>query len=645
MKYLFLLSLIGLASPVWGQDQDSAEDDTCCVQVGRPIETGITVLATGSRLAIGASGQSISVIDLKELRSIQGPDLTRALERLPGVTLTRNGGPGGFTGLRVRGAEAEQLLVVIDGVRTADVAAPGGGFDLGNVLAGTIERADLLRGSNSVAWGSQAIGGVLALTTAALDGVAASAEYGAHDTVYATAAAGLKRDSYSASLSASFHDSDGISAAASGTEPDGFRQWQVAGKGRAELGRFALVVNGRYAKGRLNIDGFPAPSYSFADTPEYQDTREVSGRAGAEFTGDTIDLAAGFSLSDTRRDLFDPTYGTASNYTTYGRSERAELTGVARLPAEFRLDFGADREWTRFSSTFDAQKRAAQTSVHALLGYYEYDASLSGGVRYDHHDRFGDAWTLGANGSVGLSGDWRLRASYGEGFKTPTLFQLLSDFGNAALMPERSRSFDAGLEYGNRNSRTHFALTAFRRDSEDLIDFVSCFGSAAAICAGRPFGTYDNVRSARAEGFELEGNIRIEGATQGYWPVQLRAAYSYVKAVNRASGKDLARRPRHALSLSGDWTIDAGRLFTTTLGADVRLVGDSFDDAGNFVPIDGHALLTLRASRPVLLLDSSTQRTLDLFARVENVGNVRYETAAGYGTSGRAAYAGVRVRW
>ena len=153
----------------------------------------------------------------------------------------------------------------------------------------------------------------------------------------------------------------------------------------------------------------------------------------------------------------------------------------------------------------------------------------------------------------------------------------------------------------------------FRRDSRDLIDFVSCFMVTTGICAGRPNGTYDNVGSARAEGFELEANVRLEAATRGYWPVQLRAAYSYVKAVNRITGKDLARRPRHALSLSGDWNLDPGHVFATTLGADLRLVGDSFDDAGNFVPLDGHALLTLRASRPLFALDPSAQRTLDLF--------------------------------
>lgn len=114
---------------------------------------------------------------------MQGPDLTRALERLPGVVAARSGGLGSQTSPFVRGANSEQLLVTIDGVRVADVAAPSGGFDLGTLMAGGIGRIEPLRGSNSVVWGSDAVGGVLAITSAERNGAQASAEYGAHDSL------------------------------------------------------------------------------------------------------------------------------------------------------------------------------------------------------------------------------------------------------------------------------------------------------------------------------------------------------------------------------------------------------------------------------------------------------------------------------
>jgi vitamin B12 transporter len=471
----------------------------------------------------------------------------------------------------------------------------------------------------------------MAITTAAPEGVTASAEYGANDSRYATASAGGSAGALSGALAGSYFRTDGFSAATIGSEPDGFRQYQGTGRLRAELAPgFALTATGRYARGRLEIDGYPPPTYFvFDDTAEYQKTREASGRIGALYDAGGLSLNAGLARSDTRRQLFDPAIGPDSYYTTRGRSTRAELFGRAALPSAFALDFGADSEWTRFSTTYDARARARLSSGHALLGWYGSRLTVAAGARIDDHSRFGSAVTLGANANLALNDAWRVRASYGEGFKAPTLFQLLSDYGNAALDPERSRSFDLGVERGERGGPLHFSLTAFRRDSRDLIDFVSCLGSSAPLCANRPFGTYDNVSRARAEGIEAELGARLGEHFSA------SAAYSYVHATDRATGNDLARRPRHALTLAGDWATPLGGL---ALGADLRLVSDSYDDAGNFTRLDGYALTTVRAALPL-------GQRFELFGRVENLFDVTYQTAAGYGTAGRSAFGGVRARF
>ena len=172
VKYLFLLGCsLGLAVPAWAQDQDDI------IIADSLRDNLITVVATGQQDRLWETGQSISIVDANELATVQGADVTRVLERLPGVTITRNGGLGNFTGMRVRGSDAEQVLVLVDGVRVADVAAPGGGYDLGNLLTGGIGKIELLRGSNSVVWGSQAIGGVLAVTSRELNGAEGSVEY------------------------------------------------------------------------------------------------------------------------------------------------------------------------------------------------------------------------------------------------------------------------------------------------------------------------------------------------------------------------------------------------------------------------------------------------------------------------------------
>lgn len=627
-KYLLSVSALTLATPALAQGADDV------VVADYKIDPAtITVIATGSETPLSKTGQPVTVITAAEIQSIQGPDITRVLERVPGLTITRNGGPGSFTGVRLRGSDAEQVLVLVDGVRLEDVSAPSGGFDFGTLTPGGVERIDVLRGSNSIVWGSAAIGGVIAVQSRDLNGVEASAEYGANDSWTADAAAGLSSDLGALTLNGGYSRSDGVSAAAVGTEPDGFRQWRVGGRGRVNVTQnLAIVATARYADTRTDIDGYPAPNYTFADTPEYQTTRQASGRVGLRYTGDILTLNTGFALSDTKRDYYDPTFGTDPSYGYKGRSERVDLTGRINLSADFTLDFGGDSEWTRFSSSFDAEAEANLTSGHALLGWSNDRASIAAGVRVDDHSRFGTAWTFGTNGSFELVDNLRLRASYGEGFKAPTLYQLLSDYGNAALNPERSKSYDAGLEWGAPYGQIHAAVTVFRRDSRNLITFVSC--ASLNACATRPFGLYDNVGLARAQGVEAELGARPSDM------LHLQAAYTYLETENRTPGnanrgKDLARRPAHALTLSSDWTTPLAGL---TLGADLRLVGDSFDNASNTRRLDGYALTTVRASFPL------TEK-VELYGRVENLFDEQYQTVADYGTWGRSAYIGIRARY
>lgn len=616
MKYLLLLATsLSVAAPAFAQDDEPESKEIILYE--RVRDTYITVVGTGRNQSISETGQSISVIGANEIASIQGPDLTRVLERLPGVTMARSGPLGSQTAVFVRGAPSQQLLVTLDGVRLEDVAAPSGGFDLGTMLPGGIGKIELLRGSNSVVWGSAAMGGVLALTSERFNGVKTGVEYGSNNTVSADATAGMAGEGYNVTASGGYVDTDGISAYAKGTEKDGFRQWHGNLRGEAQLaGDLWINAAARYADSKVDFDGFPAPFYAFADTPEYQTTRQGSGRLGLAYTTGSLNLQGGLAYSDTRRAYFDPTFGTAANFTTKGRSWRADFTGRADLVQSVSLDFGADSEWTRFETMFDPQQDARLTSGHMLLGYHAGGLNLSGGVRVDDSDRFGSHWTFGANGSVELAAGLRLRASYGEGFKAPTLSQLFGFGGNTALKPETSTAYDAGIELGDRNGGKHLALTLFRRDSTNLIDYRFPSG-------------YFNIGATRAQGFELEGDWSLSDSFQA------RAAYSYVKATDRTTGKDLARRPRNAVSAGFDWTSPLAGL---KLGADVRMVSDSFDDAGNFTRLDGYGLVTLRASVPL-------PGGFELYGRVENLGNVKYQTVADYGTYGRTGTVGVRAKW
>jgi vitamin B12 transporter len=619
LKYLFSIgSLFVLATPALAQDP------------------AITVLATGLEAPVDASGQSISVIGAEEIGTVGGPDIARVLERLPGVTLARNGALGGFTGLFVRGANSQQVLVLIDGVRVADMAAPSGGYDFGNLMTGPVGKIELLRGSNGVIWGSGAIGGVVAMTTRDVTGVEGTIEYGTNNALNGDVIGGIVSERGALSLSAGYTETDGYSSAAAGIEDDGFRQYRVGGRGRLVLGQsLSLFASGRYADSRIAFDGFASsPPYGLIDTPEYGETREVSGRAGLAYDGDGLALEAAVSHYEISRDTFDPRFGADPSFASDGRQQRAEVKGRYALAGALRVDFGTDHEWSRFETSYDAAASARLASAHAMLGWYDERLTVAAGVRIDDHSRFGSAWTFGANASYALGGGWRARASYGEGFKAPTLFQLYSDYGNPALLPERSKSYDIGIAKGSRNDPLHLAVTVFRRDMRGLIDYVSCFSSSDPLCGDGRFGFYANVGRARAQGVEVELGARISENFRA------QAAYTWLEAKDRTpggvnTGNDLARRPRHAVSVAVDWQTPLAGL---ALGADLRMVSTSFDNAGNFTRIEGHALGTVRASLPV-------SDRIELFGRVENLTDSTYQTAAGYAAAGRSAYVGARARF
>lgn len=638
-KYLiFNVSLCALASPAWAQDSEIAADeyDTAPIRTAwaRAPEATITVTATGTRMEVEATGQPVTVLGGEEIAGVQGADIARVLERVPGLTLSRNGGAGSFTGVRLRGAEAEQTLVVLDGVRVSDPASPGGGFDFGNLLALNLDKIEVLRSSNSTVWGSDAIGGVIVASTRAETGLAASAEYGARDTATGAASGGIGGDRGFLGASASYYRTGGFSSAAAGTEADGFEQWSVDGHGRLYLSdSFELFARARYADGTLDLDGFPAPAFALADTPETQETRQLFASAGAVHDSGPLFVSASYSRAETERDNLDPAFGPT--FTSKGTSDRLALRGEWRPIGPLLVHFGGEHEWSDYRTLFDAGRSTRIFGAYTQLGIEYGGISARVGGRVDDHARFGTATSFGADLSYEVADDLRLRASVGEGFKAPTLFQLFSDFGNEGLRPEKSTSFDLGLALGERTMtgrRFHAAATLFRRDAEDQIEFASCFGNPAPLCASRPFGFYENVGRVRAQGFELELGARPHER------LTARAVYAYTDTENRTPGSarlgnELARRPHHALTVSADWQAPLAGL---TLGADVRLVGDSFDDAGNTVPLDGYEVVTLRAGLPV-------GERVELFGRIENLFDTRYQTAAGYAQAGRGAFVGARL--
>jgi vitamin B12 transporter len=611
---------------------------------GDPLEDGaIVVTANRTERAVEQVGQSVTVVTERQIASRQPTDVLDILRTVPGVRFNRNGGIGGTAGVSIRGAESDQTVVLVDGVKLNDPAAPGGGFDFGPLLTGNIGRVEVVRGPQSVLYGSQAIGGVANLITrepTRSPALFARAEYGGDDTAQLTANVAGRAGPVAASLGGTYLRSDGISAfsaARGGREADGFESVGANGKVTVTVtNAVALDLRGFYADSRSDVDGFSAPLYALADTPEVSDRTDFVGYAGvrANLLGGRFRNRFGFAYTDIDRRSVDPSSGAeVETFAAVGRNRRYEYQGVLQAGRGAELVFGMERDESSYRSvSFGGPPDRQSVWLNSLYGQVNLvpikGLSLTGGVRLDDHQTFGSETTFAANGAWSPDdGATVLRASYGEGFKAPALFQLFSDYGNTALQPEVARSFDIGLTHAFLARRAQIAVTHFERRSRNLIAFVSCFASTDPICANRPFGTYDNVALAEADGWEFE--LALQPVT-GF---DLALNYSLVDAVDRMSGNRLARRPRDTVSLVADVAVTE-RL---SLGATVLLAGDSFEDAANSQQLDGYALADVRASFAIT-------PHLDLIGRIENAFDAQYETALLYGQPGRRVFGGIRYR-
>ena len=618
-KYLFLVSA-ALAAPLSAQDvADGGMVDEVIILTPLAIEPSITVTANGLGTDIRNTGQTVTLIERNEIEDVQGADVTRVLQRVPGLSFSRSGGVGSLTSVNVRGASPEQTLVLIDGVRVADPASTGGSFDFGNLLLPTVGKFDILRGSNSTIWGSDAVGGVIDITTRADTGMQGTVEYGARDTFLANVSAGVSDEGVYVGLVGSWFQTDGFSAAANGTEPDGYEQFAVGATGFVDITpTLELFGHANVRQSDLEIDGFQsAPPFELIDTGDTQETEQYSGDIGLAYYGTDLTLRGAYSLSRTKRDNLGEDGRSA--FASDGETERVQLRGEYRLLGGLTAAFGGEHDWSRFDTGAGETAEVEITGGYAQLGWVLGGLAVHAGGRVDDHEFFGTHTSFGGDASYRLSPDWRVRASIGEGFKAPSLFQLYSFYGNLDLEPEESTSVDIGVERGNRERGLYLALTGYRRVSDNLIGFD--------FTAERPNGVYVNTARARAQGIEAEAGIDLaEG-------LRVAGVYTFLDAEDRETDLHLARRPRHFGTLFANWQTGFG----LKLGADLRVSGPSYDNASNLTRLSGYEVLDVRAA-----LDLG--ENLELYGRVENVFDKDYQVVGGYNTPGRGGFVGVRAR-
>jgi vitamin B12 transporter len=616
------------------------------------VDAAILVTATRLAAPVDQVPASVTIIDKTAIDRAQDIGMTELLLRTPGVSMSRNGGYGTATSLRIRGAEAGQTVVVIDGVKLNDPSNADASYNFANLLIGDASRIEVLRGPQSILWGSQAIGGVVHVVTAMPGGPLEGSfdvEAGSRQTVSARAAVGGRNGPVAWRIGAQSFTTDGISAIApafGGREKDGYRNRAVQGRMAIALAdNVRADLHAYHSRARTEFDD------TAADSPAYALSREFVGYAG--FTIDLFDRRFrsrfGYGYTETNRDNYDPRRARPQTFDANGRNERLEYQGSFTMSEKITALFGVEKETSRFRSVSPPGSLSAPVPAPArgqanLTGYYGQlsvqplpGLTLSGGVRHDDHSRYGGETLFSAGGVWALPTGTIARLTYGEGFKAPTLYQLFSEYGNGVLAPERARGWEAGLEQHLFDRRFVAGASWFDRSAIQQIVYQSCSSAPDPLLCVQPgttiarAGYYANVARAQAHGVEARAALSLGALT-------VDGNYSWTVAEDRspgsaAFGKWLTRRPRHMANASIHYALPWG----LDLGAAVRWSGKAYDNAANTIRFAPYALVDLRVE-----VDAGPMR---LFARVENLFDKDYMTAWRYGAIGRGIHAGIRGRF
>jgi vitamin B12 transporter len=642
MRKIFAVAAVFISSQLLAQ-----QDTTHSLQ-------DVTVTATKFSTKTTETGKVVTVITRQDIEHAGSRDLAQVITELGGVFIngyTNNAGKE--KNIYVRGAKVDYTLITIDGIPVYDASGIGSNFDIRYIPVDNVERIEILKGSQSTLYGSDAIAGVINIITRKTGikpfSAFATAHYGSFDTRRLNVGVNGKSGVFDYNIGYTHFKTDGFSEAkqpvtsSSLFDKDGYTQTSVQASFGLQAGKqWRIQPYIRYSKNKGDID-----EDAFQDEIDFRyDAKNVQTGVKNIVQIGKAQLNILYQYNNTKRNYLDDSIETGGYYTYnksfYTANEHfAEVFGVHSFNAA-KLTLGADLRSSNtdynavqkniyspivdkpaFSS--DSVKQN-QLAVYAALNYFKNDFSIEGGGRFN--------FAFNINPSYFIQKRVKVFANVSSGYKTPSLYQLFSEYGNKELKPETSINLEGGLQYFSKDEKINFRATYFNRHIKDAIAF---FYNPVTFRSN-----YINQDKQNDHGFELEGKALIAEK------LQLKVLYSYVdgKITTKQMDKDttyfnLLRRPKSILTLS------LGSQVTKALyiNAQANAVGKSkdiyFDPvtfAAQDITLKNYVLVNFYAEY------SFTNQRLKLFADLRNITDKKYSDIYGYNTAGFNAYGGFRFR-
>ena len=648
LQKLFLMGLASafLCSALYAQNSIIRKGDS----TGYYKMSEVVVTATRTETPLIELANSITVIDSAEIVNSKKDNVLDLLRDEYGVNVVQQGGPGKLTSVFMRGGGSEHTLVLIDGIEMNMPGDPGNTYDFSNLPTDNIQRIEILRGPQSTMYGSDALAGVINIITKTGEGrnkYLLSAEGGTYNTYKLNGSISGTYDIFNYQVNLNRMRTDGFSSASArygNTEKDGASNFTGSVKAGLNLDNdFQLNLFFQHTGGKADYDQWGG---EFGDDPTYvYNLDENIFRMETYFSDykNTWNGKAGVSyMRNVRKYSFDSTlYNPATSRSMYdGKKIKFDIQNTFNFAKPFSLTVGAEHEKetalsnyfinSLTSGNFESDFPAKTSNTKGFFAEEQSNISdrlfFNLGLRYDYHDKFGGAVTYRIAPALMI---WetgtKLKATYGTGFKAPSLFYLYDPaFGNENLQPEKSTGWDAGFEQYVWNDRITAGVTYFSNKFEQLFGFDSNFKTI-------------NINKAESYGVEIFVTAKpAEGLT-----LKLNYTNTRTKDLSPDSpdrNLPLLRRPEH----KGVFSADYGFLEKFNVHLDASYVGERDDKrftstGSERVKLGSYFLVNAAASYDLFSY-------LQIFAKVNNIADDYYEEVYGYASPGLSLYGGFKLK-
>lgn len=615
---------------------------------GLPISSALAQVQTLPDTVVSATGiptdasevaSSVTVITEEQIQRDQRRTVADVLATVPGLNVVQTGGAGGQTSVFMRGTNGDHVKVLVDGIEMNDPSQPKREFDFGPLMTDDIERIEVLRGPQSGLYGSDAIGGVISITTKKGAGPAkwtATFEGGSFGTMNEKlqVSGGTANTNYAFTAAHSIVNSTPVTP--NDVLPPGQKRindWSNNYTYTAKMGADLSDVFGINFVGRYNDTKLRITNDDFSNFPNVAPFTDRSLYVNHQFNGGTdavwhlfdgkFNNHLGVQFTDYSRRSMDP----GANWQTFDgeRTKYYWRSDLALMPGQTLL-MGVERaiEQAHTSTTFGGVRGSTQNdgAYVELQSKFSERFFLVSNVRHDENEAFGghNTFRIAPAFLIPETGT-KLKASYGTGFHAPSINQLFDPLsGNPNLRPEESKGYDYGFEQSLFEKRVTFGVTWFHNDIDNLITFSNAF----------PF-TFENINKARTSGYESFVTAKITDR------LQLRADYTHTNAIDAVTGAHLQRRPADKISVSTVW--QATNKLTVSATALWVSGWYDFDRFGLVFP----AFKTSPYKLVNLAANYALNDNVTVFARIDNLFDEHYQDPIGFMKQGFGIYGGIRL--